>query len=694
MKTATLIIALLAILLMSSTSSAEPVWKWEENPSFFSANISSELAGLEGSFVTGGLNDLNGDGKPEYALVYATRNNDYRLYLANVTGEYPDWHWSLVPDFFPGLDIPLDSNLQCVSFFDLDRDGAVEIILGSDIILKNEGTFDQPNWVRADNLFPPIDRQGGFARFCDWDGDDNPDLMVSNFPEVPDSAFVAEASGFVWYSRNGEGGWDSLGFIQTPVVHLIQIADLDNDSDMDFIMARWMYLDSMSVGRDDGEQYYDNGFFLMLNRGSPEQPEWAEPILNEDLYRPYPYDINGDGWLDLVGNWRYATCTGSRDSLSYNRLVYWNGLGGGPLAAANIVGDEQVELLCGVHHSNSFMDQRWKLVQMTLTPAGWADSYFFGGDYSAWGSGFIDFWGITAASFLPGEGLQLAVARSEGMMENSPMLGLYHNVANGEAWDWQEVEGFFDPLIDTISYRFQPAFGDFDSDGDLDLAMVNGADSWGWVHFYEYSNEGGNNVHWTLRPDWGNAQLDTVAIITISAGDFDGDGRCDLILSDYLDGVSHLKLYCNTSADGDPTWSLELNAFTEGGPQVGVGNLIVADLNLDRKPDLIADRSVFLNQSTNSVRPNRPLPTTFSASIAPNPTNGAATVYYETPVNGAGRVTIYDSNGKSVWGSNLGWQTAGSHTVEVATTGLPSGVYQVELRIGTEQRRLALTVLK
>jgi hypothetical protein len=129
------------------------------------------------------------------------------------------------------------------------------------------------------------------------------------------------------------------------------------------------------------------------------------------------------------------------------------------------------------------------------------------------------------------------------------------------------------------------ATGDFNRDGALDLATVNGADSVG----IRLGN--GNGTLGEVTSYSGGLNLTSVA-----AADFNGDGRLDLIAGDAQGGTVQLL-----RGNGDGTFQTPL-AFGAG---PSMGPLAVGDFNADGHPDLAAVNedgtnsiSVLLNDSS------------------------------------------------------------------------------------------------
>ncbi|MDP8239118.1 MAG: T9SS type A sorting domain-containing protein [Candidatus Hatepunaea meridiana] len=420
---------------------------------------------------------------------------------------------------------------------------------------------------------------------------------------------------------------------------------------------------------------------VYLNIGSVDEPEMSEPysIDHFRMIQPFPYDINGDGRADLINGYRFMLNTGE-DELEnmWDRQVYW-GMGLNSISALYDFDDDGVlDLVKGI--DLNFIDGgRWRFDQYQLTEAGWRDSQFFGYDF---GEFTPDDWTECRAlkvveMFEEDSPCLLKVVYSEF---NAPRhrLTLLEDINDGDRWNWQPVRHFFDDVIDTNLVYQTPSFGDLDSDGDQDMAMLEGAhsDSLGIV-FYQLRLDD-REPSWEVLEDWGNG-LDTVSFTMVSFADLDLDGDLDLV-GTYLteDRQERAILFQNTGDRNSPEWRYVQDAFAEGGPETEAV-ILTADVNGDGLQDILTERLCYINATQHSVHTAVLTPVLFTLNTFPNPFNSTTTIQYSLPTPSQVTLGIHDLEGCRIAMLVDEFSQEGIHRVNLNASDLPTGLYFINL---------------
>ncbi|MCR4322427.1 MAG: FG-GAP-like repeat-containing protein, partial [Candidatus Brocadiaceae bacterium] len=159
------------------------------------------------------------------------------------------------------------------------------------------------------------------------------------------------------------------------------------------------------------------------------------------------------------------------------------------------------------------------------------------------------------------------------------------------------------------------SIGDFNGDGKPDLAVANYNSSTVSV-FFNTTASGAATPSFTAKTDFTTGNLP----ISVSIGDFNGDGKPDLALANQ--GSNTVSVLLNTTASGASTPSFTAKTdFSTGSGPVSVS---IGDLNGDGKPDLaLANQgsdtvSVLLNTTASGASiPSFTVKTDFSTGSGP-----------------------------------------------------------------------------
>jgi hypothetical protein len=189
------------------------------------------------------------------------------------------------------------------------------------------------------------------------------------------------------------------------------------------------------------------------------------------------------------------------------------------------------------------------------------------------------------------------------------------------------------PGVGGPTYDYDVSAGDFDGDGDLDIAATN---TFSGVLVYLNNGSGGFGAYTAFAA---GAQANSVAV-----ADFNGNGAKDLVVTS-LSGTNNVSVLFGS---GTGSFGAPVGFATSGTP----GGCVVADFNGDAKMDFaLSNRttkqvSVFIGNGTGGFTG----PTTFAVGTAPRGIatgdfNGDGKVDMVTADSGSSSVSILIGNG-------------------------------------------------
>ena len=212
------------------------------------------------------------------------------------------------------------------------------------------------------------------------------------------------------------------------------------------------------------------------------------------------------------------------------------------------------------------------------------------------------------------------------------------------------------------------SIGDFNGDGKPDLAVVN------------YLS---NTTSILLNTTATNATTPTFATkvdvntgngpISVSIGDFNGDGKPDLAVANFSSNTTSIILNTTTTNATTPTFAPKVDVNTGIGPiSVSIG-----DFNGDGKPDLdVANR----DSDTTSILLNTTPKISIAAGTTPTetgPTTGTFNITLDTPAPAGGLVINFNTTGSTAAtparysltaGTNITAVTANTFTIAAGQT--------------------------
>jgi predicted nucleotidyltransferase len=488
------------------------------------------------------------------------------------------------------------------------------------------------------------------ASWGDYDSDGDLDLAVTG----RDSNFDPRA--FI-YRNEGGGNFQPIGAGLTGVVFgSTSWGDYDSDGDPDLAVT----------GRDS---FGDQTAKIYRNEGGGNFQAIGADLTRVDLGSTSWGDFDGDSDLDLA-------VTGRTSNSNETAKIYRNE-GGGNFQAIGAG-------LTGVGNGS----------------ASW-------GDYDSDGDPDLAVTGSNPAGF--------------------PTAKIYRNEGGGS---FQAIGASLTEVKDGST-----SWGDFDGDSDLDLA-VTGEDSNGDPTTKIYRNEGGGNFQAI------GAGLTWVDESSITWGDYDSDGDPDLAvtgedsnddqtakiyrngdpipveLSGFdatLDGDDAVRLTWTTASEtGNAGFRVQRKVEDESGEDEGtwttVGSMEGAgttsepqsyrydDADLPYDADRLSYRlrQVDIDGTTTPSDPvvvERGVDAVELLGTFPNPTSQQATVRYALPAQQDIKIRLYDALGRQVR-TVVNAQKEGRHAARVDLSGLPSGTYFLRLQAESATKSQQVTVVR
>jgi FG-GAP-like repeat len=349
-----------------------------------------------------------------------------------------------------------------------------------------------------------------------------------------------------WIRQSQRGTLTEQVLADIPAPAHVEAVDIDRDGDLDLVVA------SLGVLFPDNRRI---GSVIVLEQDAQDAQDAAPGggrhftphVVAEGLARVADVragDLDGDGdldlavagfgydqgetlWLEQTGRWQFTPHVLQRLSGAINAVV------------VDVSGD-------GVPDIVTLVSQEWEEVWAFVNDG---KGHFT--DHLLWGSSNPDFgssW-ITVVD-LDQDGDPDIVYSNGDAFDYAP--------ANSRPWhgvQWLENRGqltFLYHRIGDLSGASSPQAADVDGDGDVDVVVVSAYNRW--------NEPGAESLVWLENNGRQQFTAHTLAtapthLVTLAAGDIDGDGRIDLVtgglhISPPYDRMSRATLWSNRGASG------------------------------------------------------------------------------------------------------------------------------------------------
>ncbi len=368
----------------------------------------------------------------------------------------------------------------------------------------------------------PVSTTPGDSRSVNWidvDGDQDLDLFISNGPEAGENNFL--------YKNNGLGQFTAVS--GDPIVSDgkpsdgATWADFDNDGDNDCFVVNWYNVNNLMY------QNNGDGTFVQVTTG---------PQVNDAGYSETASwgDYDNDGNLDL-----YVTNSGG---VPKNFLYHNNGTGGFTKINTGAPSTDAFVSRCA---NWTDMDNDGKIDLFVTNENNQAENL-----YSNNGDG--TFTKITAGPLVNNGGKTMSASwgdyDNDGLQDvflanDQANDALFHNDGNG---NFTQITN--SPVVSSGGNTFSSQWADVDNDGDLDLFATNSF--WGgpWTNFLFINNNDGTFTRDTSEI----VSKDEGWSYGCAFGDFDHDGDLDLAVANCLNANQPDYLYENHASESTNSW--------------------------------------------------------------------------------------------------------------------------------------------
>jgi hypothetical protein len=545
------------------------------------------------------IGDLNGDGKPDIVITNKV-DETISVLLNNGDGT-----------FAPQVVYNVGGVPASLAIADLNGDGNLDVVVALPVVGESQGSQIAVLYGKGDGTLRPyvLFSTGVAPQFVvaqDLNGDGKPDLVVANVGKPGDLNGTVSV-----LINNGSGKFPSHTEYATGVAPLaLVVADFNGDHKPDLAVANSCGSDptcnvstlgtvsillgngdgtfqaqsTLSVGYDpdaivaadfngDGKadlavgNFNDSTVSVLIGNGDGTfKPKVSYTVDHGQPYGIVAADLNHDGKLDLAVSTTGATTVsillGNGDGTFQSHKDYWAGNGAGILAAADLNGDSNIDLV--------------------VPDLGWAEradskvTVLFGNGDGTFRSHVLYNTGVAPGALALGDfngdgKLDLVVGENPAVVETPDCGCARISVLLGNG------DGTYMPSVDYATGRFPSsvAVGDFNGDGHLDIAVAN----------YGTLVAPANTISVLLGNGDGTFQPQVTYTVgnnptAIAVADVNHDGKLDLVFSNSGDTSPNIGVLLG---NGDGTFQAQITTATSG----VVNTLAIVDLNQDKIPDVV-----------------------------------------------------------------------------------------------------------
>lgn len=598
-------------------------------------------AGLEPYCVS--IGDLNGDGKPDLAVVN---------YNSNTVSIFKNTSISGFCSFAAKVDYTTGMNPYSISISDINGDGK------PDLIIANSGSntvsaFKNTSTSGVISFAPKVDFTTGDVPFGvaveDLDGDGKPDIAVANWNANTISVFKnASLNGTISFAAKED-------YTTGANPYSIAIGDLDLDGKPDLVVTDWGsdsvsvlknistignimfdvkadyltgdYPQSVSIGDIDGDGKSDlaianwgsNTLSIFKNTSTSGAISFDSKLDFNTGTFPCSVsigDLDGEGNADIaVTNWNANAVSVFKNESSVGvisfspKVDFITGDNPRNISIGDVDGDGKSDLVV----ANSVSNNISVLSRIGFKPpviSNFSPSYgpvgtsvtIDGNNFNTIPANNIVFFGATKAIVSFASSTQIIATVPYGA--TFQYFSITDITTNLAAYSLKPFITTFSGGNEINTGSFAEKFDfpsgqeptgvsicDFDGDGKSDIVVTNNqSDS-----ISVYANTGSYGVvSFATKLDYATGQYP----IGICTGDMDGDGKADIAV---INSVSNtISVFRNTSTISNISFASKIDFSTGLTPY----NVSIGDLDGDGKPDLVvanwndASISVFKNTST------------------------------------------------------------------------------------------------